>query len=44
LFVLVLLWLVGFALHVAGSLIHILLGIAVVVLVVDLIKSRQSPA
>ena len=42
LFVLVALWLIGFALHVAGSLIHILLGLALVVLVVDLIKRRQS--
>jgi hypothetical protein len=40
--VLVALWLIGFALHVAGSLIHILLGLALVVLVVDLIKRRQS--
>jgi hypothetical protein len=44
LFVLVVLWLIGFALHVAGSMIHILLGLALVVLVVDLIKSRQSAA
>jgi hypothetical protein len=43
-FVLVMLWLVGFVLHVAGSLIHILLGIALVVLVVDLIKSSRSTA
>ena len=42
LFVLVALWLIGFALHVAGSLIRILLGLALVVLVVDLIKRRQS--
>ncbi len=38
------LWLIGFVLHVAGSLIHILLGLALVVLVVDLIKSRRSTA
>jgi hypothetical protein len=44
LFVLVVLWLVGFALHLAGSLIHILLGLALVVLVVDLIRSRRSAA
>jgi hypothetical protein len=43
-FVLVMLWLIGFVLHVAGSLIHILLGIALVVLVVDLIKSSRSTA
>lgn len=43
-FVLVMLWLVGFVLHVAGSLIHILLGIALVVLVVDMIKSNRRTA
>ena len=43
-FVLVMLWLVGFVLHVAGSLIHILLGIALVVLVVYMIKSSRSTA
>jgi hypothetical protein len=41
-FILVALWLIGFALHVAGSLIHILLGIALVVLVIDLVKPRAS--
>jgi hypothetical protein len=41
-FILVALWLIGFALHVAGSLIHILLGIALVVLVIDLIKPSPT--
>ena len=40
--ILLVIWLLGFVLHVAGSLIHILLGLALVVLVVDLIKRRQS--
>jgi hypothetical protein len=40
--ILVLLWLLGFALHVAGSMVHILLALALVVLLVDLIRGRQS--
>jgi hypothetical protein len=38
--VLVLLWLLGFGLHVAGSLIHLLLVVAIVVLLVDLLSGR----
>ena len=40
-FVLVVLWLLGVGLHLAGSLIHVLLGIALVVLLVDLIGGRR---
>ncbi len=40
--ILVLLWLLGFILHIAGSLIHLVLGIAVVVLLVDLIGGRRT--
>ncbi len=40
--VLLILWLLGFGLHVAGSLIHLLLLVAVVVLLVDLIGGRRS--
>ena len=36
-------WILGFTLHVAGSLIHLLLMIAVVVFLVDLLSGR-SPA
>lgn len=39
--ILVVLWLLGFILHIAGSLIHLLLGIAVAVLLVDLITGRR---
>ena len=38
--VLVVLWLLGFALHVGGGLIHLLLVIAVVVIVVRLVTGR----
>ena len=40
--VLLLLWLLGFSFHVAGSLIHLLLVIAVVVLVINLISGRRT--
>jgi Family of unknown function (DUF5670) len=40
--VLMILWLLGFGLHVAGSLIHLLLVVAVVVLIVDLLTGRRS--
>ncbi len=39
--VLVILWLLGFSLHVGGGLIHILLVVALVVLVVRLISGRR---
>jgi diacylglycerol kinase len=39
--ILVALWLLGFILHVEGSLIHLLLGISLVVLLVDLISGRR---
>jgi Family of unknown function (DUF5670) len=40
--VLLVLWLLGFSFHIAGSLIHILLVIAVVVLVINLISGRRT--
>ena len=40
--VLLILWLLGFSLHVAGGLIHILLVIALAVLVFNLISGRSS--
>lgn len=42
LIVLLVLWLLGFSLHVGGGLIHILLVIAVVVLVYNLITGRRT--
>ena len=38
--VLVILWLLGFSLHIAGGLIHLLLVIALVVLVINLVSGR----
>ena len=38
LIVLVVLWLLGFTLHIGGGLIHLLLVIAVIVLIVKLIR------
>lgn len=40
--ILLILWLLGFSLHVGGGLIHILLVIAVVVLVINLISGRRA--
>ncbi|MDO7841599.1 lmo0937 family membrane protein [Sphingomonas immobilis] len=40
--VLVVLWLLGFAVHIGGGLIHLLLVIAVVVVVFQLITGRRS--
>jgi hypothetical protein len=40
--ILLVLWILGFSLHVAGSLIHILLVVALVVLVINLISGRRS--
>jgi hypothetical protein len=39
--ILVILWLLGFALNVAGGLIHILLVIAVIVILVRIIQGRK---
>ncbi|HLY60878.1 MAG TPA: lmo0937 family membrane protein [Terriglobia bacterium] len=40
--VLVILWLLGFSLHVGGGLIHTLLVIAVVVLIWNVLTGRRS--
>jgi Family of unknown function (DUF5670) len=39
--VLLILWLLGFSLHVAGGLIHLLLVVALVVLVLNLVSGRR---
>jgi uncharacterized protein DUF5670 len=39
--VLLILWLLGFSLHIAGGLIHILLVVAVVVLIINLVSGRS---
>ena len=40
--VLVVLWLLGFTLHIGGGLIHILIVIAVIVLIYNLITGRRG--
>jgi hypothetical protein len=40
--ILLVLWLLGFSMHVAGSLIHILLVVAVAVLLINLLTGRRS--
>ena len=40
--VLLILWLLGFTLHIAGGLIHILLVLALVVLVINLVSGRRG--
>lgn len=41
--ILLILWLLGFSFHIAGSLVHLLLVIAVVVLLVNLLRGRRGP-
>jgi hypothetical protein len=40
--VILILWLLGFSLHVAGGLIHLLLVVALIVLVIQLITGRRT--
>jgi hypothetical protein len=40
--ILLILWLLGFTLHIAGSLIHLLLVVALIVLVINLVSGRRS--
>jgi hypothetical protein len=40
--ILLVLWLLGFTLHVGGSLIHIILVIAVILLIFNLISGRRA--
>lgn len=42
--VLLILWLLGFSLHVAGGLIHLLLVVALIMVVVNLISGRRGTA
>ena len=39
--VLLILWLLGFSLHVAGGLIHLLLVVALVILVINLVSGQR---
>ncbi|HTZ96703.1 MAG TPA: lmo0937 family membrane protein [Terriglobales bacterium] len=40
--VILILWLLGFSLHIAGGLIHLLLVVALVVLVINLLGGRRG--
>ena len=40
--ILLVMWLLGFSFHVAGSLIHLLLVVALIMLVVNLISGRRT--
>jgi len=40
--ILLILWLLGFSLHIAGSLIHLLLVVALIVLVINLVTGRRG--
>jgi hypothetical protein len=40
--VLLVLWLLGFSLHIGGALIHLLLVVALIVLVFNLISGRRA--
>lgn len=40
--IILILWLLGFSFHIAGSLIHLLLVVALIVLVINLISGRRG--
>ena len=40
--ILVIMWLLGFSFHVGGSLIHLILVVAVIVLIFNLLTGRRS--
>jgi Family of unknown function (DUF5670) len=40
--VLVILWLLGFSLHVGGGLIHLLLVVGLVILIINLVSGRRT--
>lgn len=42
--VLLILWLLGFVLHLAGSIIHLLVIVAIVVLLYDLVTRKRKPS
>jgi len=42
--VLLILWLLGFSLHVAGGLIHLLLVVALVMIVINSVSGRRGTA
>jgi Family of unknown function (DUF5670) len=40
--ILLVLWLLGFTMHIGGGLIHLLIVIAVIVLIINLIQGRRT--
>lgn len=42
--VLLILWLLGFVLHLAGSIIHLLVIVAIAVLLYDLVTRKRKPS
>jgi hypothetical protein len=40
--ILLIMWLLGFSLHIGGALIHLLLVVALVVLVINLVSGRRT--
>jgi hypothetical protein len=40
--ILLIMWLLGFSLHIGGSLIHVLLVLGLVVLVINLLSGRRT--
>jgi len=40
--ILLIMWLLGFSIHIAGSLVHLLLVVALIVLIVNLISGRRG--
>ena len=40
--IILILWLIGFSLHIAGSLIHLLLVVALILLIVNLVTGRRT--
>ncbi|MGA3213233.1 MAG: lmo0937 family membrane protein [Terriglobales bacterium] len=42
--VVMILWLLGFSLHIAGGMIHLLLVVALVLLIFNLLSGRRSAA
>jgi hypothetical protein len=40
--ILLILWLLGFSLHVGGGLIHLLLVVGLIILIINLVSGRRS--
>ena len=40
--ILLVLWLLGFGFHIAGSMIHVLLVVALIILVINLVSGRRG--